>query len=165
MDAGIDQVVVLGAGFDSRAWRLQRAGVQFFELDDPATQARKIRRAPASGPVYVPADLRATSAATALKGGGLDFERPAIFILEGVTMYLAESDVRRMLDDLGSTCALGSIITTDFYPPGAAGSVVNQRQNRLQHMARAGSGETLRLVIDRAGQSHSWKRANGTWST
>jgi methyltransferase (TIGR00027 family) len=151
MDAGIDQVVVLGAGFDSRAWRMRRAGARFFELDDPATQARKIQRAPASGPVYVAADLRATSAVTALDSGGLDFRKPVILILEGVTMYLPEPDVRRVLTDLGSACALGSIVTADFYPPGDAGSVVNQRQNRVQHMARAGSGETLRLVVDRAG--------------
>lgn len=152
MDAGIDQVVVLGAGFDSRAWRMRRAGTRFFELDDPATQARKIQLAPASGqPVYVAADLRANSAVTALDSGGLDFRKPVILILEGVTMYLPEPDVRRILGDLGSACALGSIVTTDFYPPGDTGSVANQRQNRVQCMARAGSGETLRTVVDRAG--------------
>jgi methyltransferase (TIGR00027 family) len=150
MDAGIDQVAVLGAGFDSRAWRMARSGVRFFELDDPATQARKIQRAPASGPVYVAADLRTTSAVTAMDGAGLDFAKPVILILEGVTMYLPEPDVRRLLTDLGSACVPGSILTTDFYPPGDSGSVANQRQNRVQRMARAGSGETLRLVVERA---------------
>jgi methyltransferase (TIGR00027 family) len=150
MDAGIDQVAVLGAGFDSRAWRMARSGVRFFELDDPTTQARKIQRAPASGPVYVAADLRTTSAVTAMDGGGLDFAKPVVLILEGVTMYLPEPDVRRLLTDLGSACAPGSILTTDFYPPGDSGSVANQRQNRVQRLARAGSGEPLRLVVERA---------------
>jgi methyltransferase (TIGR00027 family) len=54
LDGGVRQVVVLGAGFDSRAWRLARPGVTFFEVDQPATQADKRTRAPDGGPVYVP---------------------------------------------------------------------------------------------------------------
>jgi methyltransferase (TIGR00027 family) len=46
LDAGVRQVVVLGAGYDSRAWRLARTGVRFFEVDHPATQADKRMRAP-----------------------------------------------------------------------------------------------------------------------
>lgn len=49
-DAGIEQLVILGAGYDSRAWRLAPAGVAVFEIDHPATQLVKqarARRAPA----------------------------------------------------------------------------------------------------------------------
>src|SRR4051794_17738665 len=35
---GARQVVIVGAGFDTRAYRLQQPGVQFFEVDHPATQ-------------------------------------------------------------------------------------------------------------------------------
>ena len=148
MDAGMDQVAIVGAGFDSRAWRLRRDGVRFFELDDSATQAMKIQRAPKPGPVYVPANLRVTSAVAALGASGLDFRKPVIIILEGVTMYLPEVDVRRTLADLSSSCALGSIISADFYPPPDVGTAANQRQSRMQRMARAGSGETLRLAVN-----------------
>ena len=44
LDAGIDQVAVIGAGYDTRTWRLGRDGVQFFELDHPTTQLDKIAR-------------------------------------------------------------------------------------------------------------------------
>src|SRR4029434_1377899 len=42
--AGVGQVVILGAGLDTRAVRKQSAGVRFFEIDDPATMALKRRR-------------------------------------------------------------------------------------------------------------------------
>src|ERR1700722_15783771 len=40
----IPQVVMLGAGFDTRAARLARDGVRFFEVDHPGTQANKLAR-------------------------------------------------------------------------------------------------------------------------
>jgi methyltransferase (TIGR00027 family) len=149
MDDGIDQVVVVGAGYDSRAWRLARDGVRFFELDHPATQADKRARAPEGGPIYVPADLRTDAAAEALVAGGLSVERPAVFVLEGVTMYLPEADVRRQLAGLASMAAARSRLTTDFYPPQDAGTSRNRRQNLLQRVARGGSGEGLHLAVGR----------------
>lgn len=57
LDAGVRQVVVIAAGYDSRAWRLARPGVRFFEVDHPATQTDKARRSPPDGPTYVGADV------------------------------------------------------------------------------------------------------------
>jgi methyltransferase (TIGR00027 family) len=149
MDEGIDQVVVVGAGYDSRAWRLARGGVRFFELDHPLTQADKVHRAPAgSGPTFVAADLGRESAADALRAGGLDPTRPAVFVLEGLTMYLTEDAVRRQMSELAAGAAPGSRLTTDFYPPQDAGSSRNRRQNVVQRLARSGSGEDLHLTID-----------------
>src|SRR5262245_62116649 len=62
LDAGIDQVVLVGAGYDSRAWRLARPGVRYYEVDHPATQAAKRAHAPdGDGPMYVAANLAAVS--------------------------------------------------------------------------------------------------------
>lgn len=147
-DAGIQQIAVVGAGYDSRAWRLRRDGVQFFELDHLATQRDKVRRAPGPGPTYVEADLTTESAAEALVGHGLDASRPALFVVEGVTMYLTEEVVRRQLAELAGSSAPGSRLAADFYPPRSTGTSRDRRQQRLQHLARAGSGETLRLAVD-----------------
>jgi O-methyltransferase involved in polyketide biosynthesis len=57
IDAGVRQIAVVGAGYDSRAWRFATDGVQFYELDHVTTQRDKMRRAPANGPHYVDADL------------------------------------------------------------------------------------------------------------
>lgn len=50
LDAGIRQVVIVGAGYDARAWRLARDDVRFVEVDHPATQERKKALAPPGGP-------------------------------------------------------------------------------------------------------------------
>lgn len=148
LDDGIDQVAIIGAGFDSRAWRLARSGARFFELDQPASQAAKGEVAPGPGPTYVAADLRAADAAEALVAAGLDPSRPAVVVMEGVTMYLDEDVVRRQLAGLAAACAPGSVLLADFTPPPGTGSAGNARQLWLQRLARGGSGERFLLTID-----------------
>lgn len=147
LDSDIGQIVVIGAGYDSRAWRFCRPGVRFFELDQRGTQQDKARRAPRPGPTYVEADLTTDDAVVALGAHGLDPSRPALFVVEGVTMYLDEEVVRHQLGQLGNHSAPGSRLAVDFYPPPDAGTSGNHRQNRLQGLARAGSGERFRLRI------------------
>jgi methyltransferase (TIGR00027 family) len=149
LDAGIQQIAVIGAGYDSRAWRFRRDGVRFFELDHAATQRDKALRAPGPGPTYVAADLTVQSAAAALHDGGLDASRRALFVLEGVTMYLEEPVVRNQLGELVQSSAVGSRISLDFSPPPDAGTGQDRRQLRLQRLARSGSGEIVRLAVDR----------------
>jgi len=150
MGDGIDQVVTIGAGYDSRAWRLSRANVRFFELDHAASQADKQQRAPAGGPIYVEADLTSDSAADALHRHGLDSARPALFVVEGVTMYLGEDVVRHQFAELAATTSAGSRLAVDFYPAPRSGTAQNQRQLRLQRLARTGGDEGFRLQLDQA---------------
>src|SRR4051812_993523 len=140
LDAGIRQVAVIGAGYDTRAWRFQRAGVVFFEGDHPATQRDKQRRAPRPGPTYVEMDLNRDDAGQALVHAGLDPVRPVHFIVEGVTMYLTEDVVSDQFQGLGDVCGVGSRLSTDFYPPTDAGTSQDRRLMRVQRLARAGSG-------------------------
>jgi len=148
LDAGIRQVAVIGAGYDSRAWRFRREDVRFFELDHPATQRSKARRAPWPGPTYVGGDLTTCDAAEALLAHGLDSSCPAVFIVEGVTMYLPEETVRSQLTRLRESSAGGSGLLVDFHPPRDVGTSRNRRQQRLQRLARTGSGENFRLTVD-----------------
>jgi methyltransferase (TIGR00027 family) len=149
LDIGIEQFVIIGAGYDSRAWRFGRSGVQFFELDHARTQRDKARRAPGPGPKYVEANLNEQSAAGALVAGGLNESRPSLFILEGVSMYLDRAVLRRQLGELRRVAAAGSRLAIDFHPPSDAGTSRNRRQQRLQRVARVGSGEGFKLVVDR----------------
>lgn len=148
LDDGIDQVIIIGAGFDSRAWRLAHSGVRFFELDQPASQAAKQEVAPGPGPTYVAVDLRTADAAEALLAAGFDPSRPSVVVVEGVTMYLDEDVVRRLLAGLAAACPIGSVLLADFTPPAATGSAANARQLWLQRLARGGSGERFRLTLD-----------------
>jgi methyltransferase (TIGR00027 family) len=149
LDAGIEQIAVIGAGYDSRAWRFRRDGVRYFELDHEATQQDKTRRAPRLGPTYVEADLTTQGAAEALLEHGFDASRRALFVVEGVTMYLGEEVVRHQLGELGRSSAVGSRLAVDFSPPSDAGTSQHHRQVRLQRLARIGSGEAFRLAVDR----------------
>jgi methyltransferase (TIGR00027 family) len=158
--AGIKQVAVLGAGYDSRAWRFRRGGVQFFELDHVATQQDKRRRAPRPGPVYVESDLTTDDAAKSLLDHGLDPSQPTFFVIEGVTMYLGAEDVSRQLVLLAKMSAVGSRIALDFYPPADVGTSQDHRQLRLQRLARTRSGESFRLALDRP-QAVELVRASG----
>lgn len=107
LDAGITQVATIGAGYDSRPWRLARPGAAFLELDHPATQADKRRRAPAGGPAYAPLVIGETPVGAALATAGWE-PRPGALVVEGVLMYLDEPRVASLLADLAAHSPPGS---------------------------------------------------------
>ena len=93
---GLDQLVLLGAGFDARAHRLPGIErVRVFEVDHPATQAMK-RRVVGQTPehvTYVPVDLTRDALPEALARAGLRTDARTLFLWEGVTNYLDEPTV------------------------------------------------------------------------
>jgi methyltransferase (TIGR00027 family) len=115
LDKGIDQVLILGAGYDSRAWRLARNGVRYFEVDRSAVQADKRRRAPAGGPTYVSADLVVDRVGSMLTGKGFDAARPTVIVSEGLSMYLVRESLCGLLRDLADLAAPGSVLAIDFF--------------------------------------------------
>lgn len=114
LDDGVRQVVVLGAGYDSRAWRLGRPDVQFFELDHPITQADKRQRAPAGGPRYAPVDLTIEPIGPLLERAGFVTGEAAVFTLEGLTMYLTEAQVLGLLRTLRDVGGISSRLAVNF---------------------------------------------------
>src|SRR2546422_6669942 len=93
---GLDQLVLLGAGFDARAHRLPGIErVRVFEVDHPATQAMK-RRVVGAAPAhvsYVPVIFGRDTLPDALERAGLRNEARTLFLWEGVTNYLDEPTV------------------------------------------------------------------------
>jgi methyltransferase (TIGR00027 family) len=96
----IEQLVVLGAGFDSRAYRLPcLAGVAVFEVDHPDTQAAKRRaleRARAASVErvrFVASDFARGDLASKLAAAGYRPEARTFILWEGVTNYLSEAAV------------------------------------------------------------------------
>ncbi len=149
LDDGVTQVVTVGAGYDSRPWRFARDGVRCFEIDHPATQMDKRRRAPDRTSVeYVAADLIDDDVAEQLRGSSFDPDLPTVFVIEGVTMYLDEAVVRRQLGSLASVAAPGSCLAVDFFPASRPTAGTHRRQLLLQQVARVGSSEGFRLGVD-----------------
>ena len=118
---GVTQLVILGAGFDTRAYRLLELlkAAKVFEVDQPSTQEYKKRRVRAVGIevpsnlTYVPVDFRRDKLGDALAAAGYDSSRKTFFIWEGVTMYLPEAAVEETLRWVAAQ-APGSTIIFDF---------------------------------------------------
>jgi methyltransferase (TIGR00027 family) len=118
---GASQVVILGAGFDTRAYRLTELlkAARVFEVDQPSTQEYKKRRIRETGIevppnlTYVPVDFRYDKLGDVLTAAGYDSSRRTFFIWEGVTMYLPEAAVEETLRWVAAQ-APGSTIIFDF---------------------------------------------------
>lgn len=120
---GVAQTVLLGAGYDTRAWRFEdaRAGRPHYELDFPPTQARKRRVAagtglsPANGQVFVPLDLERDPFDKALLKAGFRAGERALFVWEGVSMYLQRETVADTLARVRALGGAGTEIVVDFW--------------------------------------------------
>jgi methyltransferase (TIGR00027 family) len=117
---GHRQVVVLGAGLDTRAARLGLSGVRFFEVDHPATQAGKRERIarvdgyPVDAATYVSCDFERESFLDRLGALGFDATAPSVIVWEGVTPYLTEEAVRATLGRIAKGCAPRTVVLFDF---------------------------------------------------
>ena len=118
---GARQLVILGAGYDGRAWRLpELAGVKVFEVDHPATQGDKRTRVaqlpPAQGIVtFVPVDFERDALGTALERAGHDRSSPTCWIWEGVVMYLTHDAMHATLAAIADRSAPGSTLIINYH--------------------------------------------------
>jgi methyltransferase (TIGR00027 family) len=115
------QVVLLGAGMDARAQRLDWApGTVLYEVDQPEVLAAKALilggDAPRCERREVRRDLREPWQ-TALIEAGFDRERPSLWVLEGLLMYLDDASVNALLATVATLAAKGSAIGFDVPNP------------------------------------------------
>lgn len=121
LKAGARQVVVLGAGFDSRGYRFQSqlTGIRFIEVDQAATQDDKRRRVaeilgtPANV-AYVPMDFTKDNLLDQLRKGGYSEQQQTFFLWEGVVFYLPESAVKETLHFVRDHAAPGSRLAFNY---------------------------------------------------
>ena len=138
---GARQVVVLGAGFDSRAYRFQSqlGDVRVMEVDYGPTQAYKKQRLGEildvipSNVSFVPMDFTKDNLLEQLRNAGYSEQQKTFFLWEGVTYYLPESAVKDTLHFVRDHSAAGSRIAFDYF--GANNPSLN---NPLHQYARWG---------------------------
>jgi methyltransferase (TIGR00027 family) len=123
--SGIRQIVILGAGFDCRGYRIPNVQHStFFEVDHPATQAvklSKLRRVLPRWPEhvhFVPVDFDRQNLSTALSDSSFDSLCPTAFLWEGVTNYLTADSVDSVLKYVAG-CAAGSMLIFTYVHHGA----------------------------------------------
>lgn len=121
---GLDQVVLLGAGYDSRLYRFaDRLGQAVgFEVDHPATGARKAAivervrdRLPPVDVIRVPVDFRTQSLHDRLIDSGFQTGKRTFWVWEGVSMYLERRAVVGTLATLRALSGPGSLLAMDFW--------------------------------------------------
>jgi len=116
---GLRQIVICGAGYDDRGLRFRTAGVRFFELDHPSTQADKARLLGAEGIgateiTLAAADFGADDTGAVLARAGHDAGQPTLYICEGLLVYLDEATCRRLLAALADRAAQGSVLAASL---------------------------------------------------
>ena len=118
---GTKQLVILGAGYDGRAWRMpELAGVKVFEVDHPATQREKRAQLAALPPTiadvcFVAVDFERESIRTMLERAGHDSSLPTCWIWEGVVMYLTHDAMRATLADIVARSAPQSTLIVNYH--------------------------------------------------
>ncbi|MDO5554140.1 MAG: SAM-dependent methyltransferase [Planctomycetia bacterium] len=123
LNQGFEQFVVMGAGYDSRAGRFfaERKDFPVFEVDFPATQAHKISllktipNYPLDRIHFVPVDFTKDSFMDRLLQSGYSPSLRTLFMWEGVTYYIHESDVDKTLRMIHDHSRKGSRIIFDYY--------------------------------------------------
>jgi methyltransferase (TIGR00027 family) len=158
---GCRQVVILGAGLDTRAFRMPSlACADVFEVDYPSTQSYKRQRTSeldlmASRLAYVSVNLEAESVGPRLAAAGHRVDEPTAWVLEGLVMYLSDNGLRTTLADLTKRSAPGSWVLVHYTCPRKGGREQPLRRFLLSAWGEPQIGErdleTMHREVRRAG--------------
>ncbi len=161
LDRGIRQVVILGAGLDTSAYRNTRADVRYFEVDHPETQEWKRKRLTETGIeipetlTFAPVDFEKSTLADGLADAGLDRARGALFVWLGVLMYLTGPSVDKTLRYIAEQGQTAEVVFDYRYPAEATTGVPeHELRARANRVASAGepwlsyhTAEEIRAIL------------------
>jgi methyltransferase (TIGR00027 family) len=147
VEQGITQYIILGAGFDTFAYRqpLWARNLKIFEIDQPATQAQKRARLSAAGMAILPnlrfadIDFERESLRDGLIRHGVSMTEPAFFSWLGVTMYIQEEAINAVLGTIAGFPVQSEIVLTFTQPPDLLSGTKSHFHSSLSRMVtRAG---------------------------
>jgi methyltransferase (TIGR00027 family) len=156
LEQGLQQLVILGAGYDARAYRFDQLKnqVKVFEVDHPATQADKIarlRRIFGTVPEqvnFVAVDFNTQTLEKRLPDSGYDPSLRTLFIWQGVSMYLQSDAVDNTLRFVARQSAPGSAIVFDYIYRKVLDGIQMHGEIRNMRRYRFMTGEGLTFGID-----------------
>jgi methyltransferase (TIGR00027 family) len=145
------QVLLLGAGFDSRAYRLaQLRSVPVFEVDHPSTQSKKrdvVRNAvgATSNVTFVPVEFGRDDLDAALAAAAYRTDVRTLVIWEGVTNYLTANVVSSTFDSIARLAAPGSPVVFTYIDRRVvyAATELQGANESASHVARVGEPYTF----------------------
>ena len=118
IDEDLEQLVILGAGYDSRAYRIDGLKMtRVFEVDHPSTQEvkkeklEKVFGSLQDHVIYISADLEGDDFGQKLIDGGYDSSKRTLFLMEGVLSYLSHEAVDNIFSFIAkNSCKRSSIV-------------------------------------------------------
>ncbi|WP_319407667.1 SAM-dependent methyltransferase [uncultured Desulfosarcina sp.] len=148
---GIRQLVILGAGYDTRVLRFGalRDKVAVFELDHPETQRIKLQRiqeqvgADLPHVRFISIDFSKDPLGEALFAHGYDAQLKTIFIWEGVTYYLPGAVIDGTLGFIRRYAGRGSSVVFDYFPPSVAAGTTDLVEARALRDGLQTIGEAI----------------------
>jgi len=179
---GVRQCVILGAGFDTFAYRQPdwARGLRIFEVDHQGTQEEKRRRLARAGisqPAnlqYVAIDFESTTLRQGLQRSSLDFSTPTFFSCLGVLVYLTRDAVDAIFELVAGFPQASEIAFTFSTPDRAVSDLADRvsllgepwqthfnREEIVQHLAALGFQETSMLNTDEAERTLFQRRGDG----
>jgi methyltransferase (TIGR00027 family) len=161
LEEGVDQIVILGAGYDSRAYRIEsvKEEIVIFELDHPLTQQIKKKKiADIFGRLpehvhYVPVDFTKDDLGVCLQDNGYDASKKSLFIMEGLIFYLPSEAIEHILMFIAEYSGPTSGIVFDYLPP----SVIEGTSDRVE-------GRNSWLEVQRSGEPYKTGFESGSLS-
>lgn len=150
IEQGFEQVVILGAGLDTRAHRLPCLGdADVYEIDHPSTQRGKqaaARELPTTARklVYVAVDFERDRLSERLAQSGHHASTRTLWLLEGVVPYLSEGALFGLLAEIVATSAEGSRLLITYVPSDASWLA---RSKPVLKVALAIAGEPFQSTI------------------
>ncbi|MFX1398180.1 MAG: class I SAM-dependent methyltransferase [Promethearchaeota archaeon] len=151
-----DQILLFGAGFDSRSIRLVKNNdvkTKIFELDVNTTISDKLkqynkRNIDPGETIFVKIDFNTENIDEKMKEAGFQYDKKTLYILEGITMYLNEVGIDMDFKFIAESAGMGSIIVFDYIYQ----SVLNKQnlyhgeEEIYQTIKKSGEGWTYGIV-------------------
>jgi methyltransferase (TIGR00027 family) len=164
--AGTSQLVVLGAGLDTYAYRNPRSGLRIFEVDHPATQAWK-RKLLADAAIaipealaFVPVDFERDSLALKLRDAGFDETQRSFFTWLGVVSYLTRPALMATLSYIANLPGGAAVVFDYTNPPASVADPARRAALATVNERVAALGEVVRSEFETEGL-HDELRACG----
>ncbi len=150
IQAAVEQIVILGAGLDARAYRFDELKkIRVFEVDHPASQSSKMEKVkqvlgelPAHV-TYIPVDFNSQTLEKRLPESGYDASRKTLFIWQGVTQYLTPAAVDSTLAFIVQRSPAGSSVIFDYMYPTLLDGTIKRGEVSNMRSRRWASGEML----------------------
>jgi len=155
IEEGLEQLVILGAGYDTRAYRIEglKGKVKVFEVDHPDTQSVKIEKVKEifgflpDHVIYVPVDFETENLGEQLIVHGFDRSLKTLFLMEGLTMYIPPEAVDETLFFIARNSGKGSAILFDYYPESVVNGTCELEVGKNIRNYTAQQGEPLQFGI------------------